>query len=180
MPAKLTPPKDPQRLLDDVIRCYTAKTGPELAALFTGLYAPDATFADPLAHASPRREALLQFLSLQHFFSAVEAAPTGPPVVAADGAIAAEVAFTYHWARDSWLARAIMPEVTPVQATVTLRQDAAGAIASHVDEWHAPSLPALPLILRKANVVVLNAAFRLMGWEKELRGGGALQAAKEE
>lgn len=172
--------RDPQIILAKVIRCYTSRSGAELASLFNGLYAPDATFIDPFAHASPRQEALLQFLSLQHLFSAVEAAPVGSPVVSADGSIACDVAFKYHWARDSWIARQILPEVTPIDATVTLRRDAAGAIVSHLDEWKSPAVPALPTILRKINVRAMNAAFRLLGWEKELRGStAAVVAAKE-
>lgn len=81
----------------------------------------------------------------------------------------------------------ILPEVTPLDALVVLKQDpATGKIISHVDEWRSPAIGALPTPLRQANVKALNAVFRLLGWESELKGrstdgtGFAAAAASKE
>ena len=155
-----------------VLRCYCTKSGSELATLFDQIYAPNATFADPFAVASPRREAILQFLSLQHFFDSVEA--TASSVSTSDKEIKMDVHFKYVWARNSWLSKRILPEVSPIDATVVLEIDEnTGKIVSHTDDWRSPETPKLPTMVREFNVKAMNAVFRLLGWEKELRPGMA-------
>lgn len=169
-----------------VLECYTTRSGPRLAALFDQLYSPDTTFADPFAVATPRHEARLQFLSLQHFFDSITA--TANATTSSGNETRMEVHFEYYWARNSWFSRMILPEVTPLDALVVLKQDpATGKIISHVDEWRSPAIGALPTPLRQANVKALNAVFRLLGWESELKGRStdgtgfaAAAAAKED
>jgi hypothetical protein len=170
-----------------VLECYTTRSGPRLAALFDQLYSPDTTFADPFVIATPRYEARLQFLSLQHFFDSITAT-VADSTTSAGNETRMNVHFEYFWARNSWFSRMIFPEVTPLDAVVILKQDpATGKIISHVDEWRSPAVGALPTLLRQANVKSLNAVFRLLGWESELKeqnsyGSGftAAAATKEE
>jgi hypothetical protein len=53
-------------------------------------------------------------------------------------------------------------------------------VVEHVDDWRAPSVPALPMPLRALNARATNAVFRLLGWEKELLLGETRAAAKAE
>jgi hypothetical protein len=156
-----------QKIIKSVLECYTTKSGPRLAALFDQLYAPDTTFADPFVVASPRHEARLQFLSLQHFFDSVTATANSTTTTSTNET-RVDVHFDYFWSRNSWLSRMILPEVTPLDAVIVLKHNEDGKIISHLDEWHSPAVGALPTTLRTVNVKVLNGVFRLLGWEREL------------
>lgn len=123
----------------------------------------------------------MQFLSLQHFFDNVEA--TASSVSASGNEIRMDVHFKYYWARSSWLAQRILPEVSPIDATVVLELDEkTGRVVTHTDDWRFPETPKLPTLVREYNVKAMNAVFRLLGWEKELGPGvaGAGGTAKTE
>ncbi len=166
-PSKANAQSSDQLITNKVLECYTTKSGPRLAELFHQLYHPTTTFEDPFVVASPRHEARLQFLSLQHFFESITA--TAKSTATSGNETRIDVHFEYAWSRNSWFSRMILPEVTPLDATVILNQDpTTQKIISHVDEWRSPAIGALPAPLRKVNVTVLNALFRLLGWESEL------------
>jgi len=151
-----------------VLECYTTLSGPRLAALFDQLYSPETTFSDPIVIATPRHEARLQFLSLQHFFDSITAEANS--TTSSGDETRMDVHFEYVWARNSWFSRKALPEVTHIDAVITLNQDpATGKIVSHVEEWRSPAVRVLPTLVRKANAKSMNAVFRLLGWEKELK-----------
>lgn len=154
-------------LFENVLKCYTTKNPAELRRLYSETYSEKATFVDPFVCASPRREALLQFLALQKLFSTITAETTSQPARNANGTLACDVNFDYVWNRNSSLSRWLLPEVTHLVATIELELDSAGKVLHHEDKWHVPKVPALPIFLRSMNTAATNAVFRLLGWEKE-------------
>ena len=162
-------------LIQRALQLYTARSGPELAAVIDDIYTPTGTFIDPFVVATPRHEARLQFLSLQHLFDAVTAVTTSSDSSETqnDDELRANVHFEYFWSRQSWLARKLLPEMTPVDAKVVLQLDPVSKkIATHTDEWNSPSIPHMPAFLRMANCKLTNAVFRLLNFEKEFKQGG--------
>ena len=155
-------------LFEKVLECYTTKSPSKLLSLYTDIYAPSVKFTDPVVCAGPRGEARLQFLALQHVFSRVEAQPKAAPTRTEDGKVKMDVHFDYYWARSSAPAKWILPDTTPVEATLILTLDPSGKIVHHEDIWSAPGVPHIPLLLRSWNAYATNAMFRVLGWESEL------------
>lgn len=108
---------------------YTTKSLVTLQRNFRQMH-PSFRFVDPFVDASPKQEALLQFMSLQRIFSTVTADFTTPILVEQRGPLTevkADVHFEYVWNRGA-VTKLFLPEKTIVEATVEIMVDTASGL----------------------------------------------------
>lgn len=155
-----------------VLGLYNSKSSKELWSVYEQIFDPNARFIDPFVDAQPREEAFLQFAALHRLFEQVKVKTTSSPCMTTEAeaddnkktaTVSVECEFEYYWKRNGFFSQRLLPEMTPVKATVSLLLDESGKVLRHTDTWHEPSID-LWRGIKVINTTISNSLFRLFGW----------------
>ena len=159
-------------IVSRVLGLYNSKSSKELWSVYEQTFHPNARFIDPFVDAQPREEAFLQFAALHRLFEQVKVKTTSSPCMTIapetddkkkTATVSVECEFEYYWKRNGFISQRLLPEMTPVKATVSLLLDENGKVLCHTDTWHEPSID-LRRGIKLINTTISNSLFRLFGW----------------